>query len=148
MLPVAIYLFLQIFGDNEFNLPFIRGKEEVRKCLADDWPEINKPKYQLIFLFQDKDYNREEKIQLDRIYERYGKQLSFHHLDHEQTKMSQIKTCLGLSDFLVSEEKDTNLIHEKWLIFLDEELNIRGFYLLDDLDDIDRLLVEIDILEE
>lgn len=138
-----------MFGNNRFELPVYElEKGKWINCVDNKEREIDNKKGKvgkLIFVLNQEDLNREEKVQLERIENRYSEQFSFVYIKKNKPEAILIRDCLNIHDYLEKNETEANLIRSNWLIFSDNLNQIRGYYTLGDIDDVDRLLIELDI---
>jgi hypothetical protein len=149
LLPVLIYLFLQLFGSNRFDLPVYLASENWEKCLESDWQRTEQGLNGSLLIVDDSAiFNREERIQRARILSRYQESIAMVYTPNSGINEEDIKVCLGIADYLSSEDLSMNQLQQNWLILVDKDDQIRGYYRLNELDDIDRLLVELDILRK
>ncbi|UII32051.1 hypothetical protein LVD17_27590 [Fulvivirga ulvae] len=158
-IPLAIFIFLRIFGENRFDIPvyYADGVDkaytgctftEGRFLVPDSLTEGNTSLF--MFFKDDGTYNlRELDNQLSRLTELFvadtpkvtifatdslpGSELHITYLPKESMKM--IMTCALVTD-----------VYNQFIL-VDKEGQVRGYYDTD-LDEIDRLVVEIKILLE
>jgi len=138
-----------MFGNNRFELPIYEVENGIWvNCVGNiDYERQNTGNMvgKLIFILDQEELNRDEKVQLERIENRYSDNFSFVQVKKDSSEAYGIKNCLNIPDYLKKQEKETNLINSNWLLFTDALNQVRGYYVLGDLDDVDRLLIELDI---
>ncbi len=143
MLPVCIFLFLRIFGKNEFSVPPLytevlpenAGECDIAIALPYRIPKavqdsllLSKNKMTLIHfgVLESVEHNN-----LNRVKEEHGHRVGFIMLPDAAARL---KSCV----FFLAGKND--------LVLVDNEGTIRGQYISSDRDEIDRLLMELTIL--
>ena len=145
-LPALIFIFLKIFGKNHFDIPiyFKDGVSDTPKecpgnyrgqySLSDSslLTLINRNGKACLFV-EDSDISNKGLAQLRQTYS--DDQLQIVSLGKVDSKrLSQIRTCVLF-------------LHEPWkAVLIDNQKRIRGYYAFTNLEEIDRLKVEIEIL--
>ena len=181
--PAAIYIFLQAFGHNEFDLPELsenRGMED--QDVNIQWPDrlydVNGTKADLSNLDEkiiilefvsSLSDNREQSFQAKRISDIFQDETSVSILRVFMNKNSVIpfpassntdQTVKNITVLYAGEDEINNMMqsvlssegnHETdygydKLFLLDNEKKIRGSYMINDFDEIDRLILEVKIL--
>lgn len=148
-LPVLIFVFLRIYGKNQFDIPvyFQNGVENNTGCsgdytkpysLADSmaayWPERNHEPLLVIF-----DTTGQTDSNLKRLWNDFtSKDVVVVRLTQNEKislqQLAQWKRCVFM-------------LEEPWTaVLIDEENRIRGYYQPTSLEEMDRLLVELKIL--
>ena len=147
MLPVCVFLFLKIFGKNEFAVQPMFQKElpenisgcddvhlpyKVDKKIVD---EILSGKDSLVLIYFERENPSKESLNQMRRAEKLMKDYPMQIAAVETSSpLANNKRCV----FLVKDPYD--------LVLLDHNGLIRGQYVSDDLDEMDRLLTEVDII--
>jgi hypothetical protein len=143
--PACIFVFLKFFGKNEFNVPALYSEtypEGVGECgtsislpyrLPDSVRaslDLSRDSLTLIYFGLA---SVASENQIKRIRHEYGQEIAMRFMD-DSSKQSTLKTCV----FFLQEAYDLALI--------DGAGAIRGQYISDDREEIDRLLTEAAIL--
>ncbi len=145
-LPVLIFIFLKLFGKNQFDIP-VYYKDSLPK-LSTECNETIRPPYflpdSLLMAIQwDEDVmlllsgaTDEEQIELNRLVKEAKLDgLQVISLDNiEASRLQRWKSCVLF-------------LKEPWkAVLVDNKKQIRGYYALNTLEEIDRLGVELEIL--
>jgi hypothetical protein len=146
MLPACVFLFLKFFGKNQFDVPLLyqEGKIDAGNC------EINYPTpYVLPDSFMNAFNNKEKasvllldfsdsKTNFDRVQQEFNEdQVAIKHissLNNDLSKRNFIRDCIVL------------LKAPSNLVLIDSLKRIRGYYNSNNREDIDRLLLELNII--
>ena len=140
LLPVCIFVFLKFFGKNEFDVPAFYQQE---KPVV---PEDCSYSYAAPYLIPDSvmaHVKKDEKKalylvhfsspeNLSRVVENYGSEIDV--VADPNLADTRLRRCV----FLMTESQD--------MILIDNQKKIRGYYDSKDREEIDRLLLELDIL--
>jgi hypothetical protein len=145
LFPACIFVFLKFFGKNEFTVPplyteiYPEGMEEcgVSVTLPYHIPENVKsslflPKDSLVLVHFGELTTASEK-QLERVSNEYRKGIKLQFM-HASDSVSYLRKCI----FFLKGQYD--------LVLVDREGLIRGQYVSDDREEVDRLLMELAIL--
>lgn len=143
LLPVCIFLFLKIFGKNEFNVPALHQKEVIAPTgcnleytapyvLADSTMEIIRRKGEAQFYLLN--FSGDDGVPGLIKSEVSDPALSV----QDGLRLGPDPDFLGKCIFLIAAPSD--------LVLLDNDGRIRGYYEGGDLDERDRLVVELKIL--
>lgn len=183
VLPVLIYIFLQAFGKNEYDLPvyFENGVDSV--AAGCDYPEgqykvpadfLGKANNNIIIAFfrpagikstsliseVARAMNVFQKEDVKLLLFSPENETDFHQLEKELTSFGnkssqwllssnhpeQIKN-IAACGFVILEALNENSLDDHFpLVLIDKERRIRGYYNGEDREEIDRLIVEINIL--
>lgn len=144
ILPVSIFIFLKIFGKNEFNVPplYQDGEVEVPEgcnvtitvpylipdSIVTQWESGVKAQLFLLNLSNSK-------IVTQRVVQEIGEgMINIIPASSDSAGFSNLKKCV----LLLSAPND--------LVLIDRERRIRGYYNSNNRDEVDRLLVEINII--
>lgn len=187
--PVAIYLFLRIFGQNEFGIPIYYSEgipADSAVCTQNNHPHrvdlsgvINDPnakenllsgKLSVIALLSEFDSDLKERTsKLSRIASALSDSEIFQIVMIESNGTSKniqgkgsliietgiIKTIQSdiekMREFAICQLVVLNFNNENWnsnarIVLVDDLQRIRGYYSIDDFDDMDRLILEVKIL--
>jgi hypothetical protein len=140
LLPVSIFVFLKIFGQNQFDVPvpFANGVAEkpagcsfdygVPYYLPDSIFKVISPMKAAAYVVN---FSPEQKVVSDRVSEEFG---SADVKIVSPTFSDQTKKCV----LLLKKPYD--------VILIDQQKQIRGFYVANSREEIDRLLIEISII--
>jgi hypothetical protein len=140
LLPVAVFLFLKFFGKNEFDVPAFYQEE--KPVVTEDCSYS----YAIPYLIPDSVMLRVKKDEkkslylvhfsspenLSRVVESYGRDIDV--VADPRLNDSLTRKCI----FLMNASQD--------VILIDSQRRIRGYYTSKDREEIDRLLLELDIL--
>lgn len=151
LFPVLIYLFLQTFGENKFEIPVYVDAEKLEHEIC---PEVSiniqriKKENVLLMEFRTRliERNDQYKINRNRLENRFKGKYQYaieNGIGKEKPYLSCSET---LKTHLVQEELDENLNIENWLVLIDRKRKVRGFYLLKDSEEVDRLIIEMTLL--
>jgi hypothetical protein len=147
LLPIGIFLFLKIFGKNEFDVPPLHQEGappspqhcRVSYTLPYTLPDsvmalISKPAKVPLFIVN---FSGSESV-LDRVREEISEKevqiVSEQTLATESATLRYLKNCI----LLLPEPHD--------LVLVDDQKRIRGYYTAEDREEIDRLLLEVNII--
>lgn len=147
LLPVAIFIFLKIFGKNEFQVPPLHQEGIIEVSNACHYRYAT-PYYVPDSLFAQFGANKHDSLYV--LYFDPSLKVSMNRVSVEYRDASV--TVVPPSAF--SPETDTQLLRQCVLlmrppasvVLLDRHNRIRGYYDASDRDEVDRLLVEIDII--
>lgn len=140
LLPVCIFVFLKFFGKNEFDVPAFYQEEKPEA------PSDCSYEYSMPYVIPDsvmtsvvKDDSKTLYLihfsspeNLSRVVENYGSDINV--VNDPDLGTASIRKCV----FLMNEKQD--------VILIDKQKRIRGYYDSKDREEIDRLLLELDIL--
>lgn len=146
LVPVLVFLFLKQFGSNEFNLPIYYNEgHPLPECSRSD--SSHKVSAEFIFTndlhlpllagFEDVNAN-EFLFDLTNVLDKYP-EVKIFSADASDLQTMNCQLVLG-EDQLIEQP-----IANKFVL-IDDQRRIRGYFQLDELDDIDRLDMELDIL--
>lgn len=147
VLPVAIFLFLKLFGRNEFQVPPLHQNDEIdapAECgyryatpytvpdsIADNLRIDSRDSLYVVW------FNPADSVPMKRVSVEYAHapvRLIHPATLHDGTDVNVLQRCVLLMKAPAS------------VVMIDHRRRIRGYYDGSDRDDIDRLLVEIDII--
>jgi len=142
LFPVCIFVFLKFFGKNEFDVPPLYADvypEGASACnvtvtLPYHIPEEERANLlsgDSLTLIHFGELTTIAEQQLKRVTNEHGKEIKLHFFP---SSASRVKKCV----FFLKDEYD--------LVLVDHEGVIRGEYVLDDREEVDRLLTELSIL--
>lgn len=168
LLPVCIFLFLRIFGSNEFNIPIyyqtqteldsigcegLKAPYQLLEVIFDGIEGNKNVKLNgittVIFMASDSVIDKELKRQLNRVQDRLPEQMVNLQLvgwsnvedvkgwntdQIEKLSFQTIKRCVLLSS------------RDNQFVLIDSGGNIRGYYGSREVEEVDRLIVEVKIL--
>jgi hypothetical protein len=190
LIPAAIYIFLQSFGQNEFTVPIYNADGEIEAFISNENNSQDYHKVSFNDLINKELYPTDTKLfaekiivldlvisgeetnkydyQISRIADIFKDDESVHivrifNKDYEQTvNEEELETGPKKNISIISEGLSTLLrmakvqlglnltsvetVAHNHLVLLDDEKRIRGYYNLNDFDDVDRLILEIKIL--
>ncbi len=145
LFPACVFVFLKFFGKNEFNVQPLYADaypEGVGECgvtitLPYHIPDSVISSLQLsadsLTLIHFGKLNTESENQLSRVKKEHGMDVKFNFLDDQKNAVT-LKNCV----FFLKDPYN--------LVLVDNEGIIRGQYISNDRDEIDRLLMELSIL--
>lgn len=148
VMPVVTYLFLRGFGENKFTLPYFYFDVMTRnECAQKDsvysvpqqFIEINKLALPMVIGFRTAEISKYEQ-DLDEVLANY-RGINFYELPSELAQEDVLNCILYLGEGKHIAEP----IPFKF-VMVDEKRHIRGYYALNDLAEIERLDMELDIL--
>jgi protein SCO1 len=162
--PIFVFLFLKKFGANEFELPiyYLEGNP-ITECSGGTQQHkisleaINNYSIKLPVLFYVASSSQNEYYSdLNNVLEKYPK-VNIRELSAADDKVSEgDKTSINLTpenflhfincELVLGENKPLTTAVVNKYVLIDTERRIRGYYLVDNLDEIERLDVELDIL--
>jgi hypothetical protein len=140
ILPVFIFLFLKFFGQNEYKLPYF-GKK-----LLNGKDTIYYKTPETLEISQNKSVFLQTKNQNTIVFEAGNEEF--------KRNIVRFSTNKGLKNFVLAEIADTTILR-KFLVknpfqiaLIDEKANVRGIY--DGLkeEEIDRLIIEMRVLQD
>jgi hypothetical protein len=145
LLPACIFIFLKMFGRNEFDVTplFIAEAPSLpAHCAPVKAPYTLSETIRQQLPFGQSDlvlvafdtHRPESKSQLQRVQENYGERVHFQTIRSEEEYYQQWRECI----FLLQEPFD--------LVLVDRKGYIRGQYVSHNRDQVDRLLTEVAIL--
>lgn len=159
--PVLVYVFLKSFGENRFNLPIYYSEApETEFCDGMSFPhtvEVNSIDFsaeQATLIFFATNTQSDDIQELLRVANKYNQvqvvllsdqQLisdEYLPIGLESDKFMHVVDC----ELLMNGELDAELPISEKAILVDSNGQIRGYYQTTELDDLDRLEVELDIL--
>jgi hypothetical protein len=190
LIPAAIYIFLQSFGQNEFTVPIYNAEGEIEAFISNENNSQDYHKVSFNDLINKELYPTDTKLfaekiivldlvisgeetnnydyQISRIADIFKDDESVHivriyNKDHERNANEKVPETEfrknisiineGLNTLLRAAKAQLGLdmtsvetVAENHLVLLDDEKRIRGYYNLNDFDDVDRLILEIKIL--
>jgi hypothetical protein len=140
LLPVAVFVFLKFFGKNEFDVPafYQDGKPPVTSDCSYSYamPYVIPDS---VMVLVRKDENKSLYVvhfsspeNLSRVVENYGSDIDV--ITDPKLGDPHVRKCV----LLMKESQD--------IILIDDQKRIRGYYTSKDREEIDRLLLELDIL--
>jgi hypothetical protein len=145
LFPICIFLFLKFFGKNEFKVPplytdhYPEGAKECGVTVALPY-HIPDPIRTSLFLSQDSlilihfgELTPGGEKQLERVSNEFGKAIKLQRMNASDSAM-HLKKCV----FFLKDRFD--------LVLVDQAGVIRGQYISDDREEVDRLLTELAIL--
>jgi len=166
LLPIGIALFLKYFGTNQYKLPVFyedafpslsgcetRGPQVFFKY----FPNKNPVKAKAIFWFPDCKQNLNffenqiSRIEADLSAETF---LEFYEVSNDADRgtllSDEVRLEIANCAFLISDSTDEKFKNWKcngFMVLMDPENKIRGYYAGNDFEDIDRLILEIHVLK-
>jgi len=147
LFPACIFLFLKFFGKNEFAVPPLytdSAPEGAKECGVSVALPYHIPDHvkSPLFLSEDSlvlihfgELNSVGAKQLERVSNEYGKAIKLQLMPASDSAM-QLKSCI----FFLKDRYD--------LVLVDRAGLIRGEYISDDREEVDRLLIELAILNK
>jgi hypothetical protein len=140
LLPVCIFVFLKFFGKNEFDVPafYQESKPAAPADCSFEYAspyrvpdsvmaQVRKDASKTLYLVH---FSAAESI--SRVVENYGSDIDV--ITDPDLNHPQLRKCV----FLMEDSHD--------IVLIDSESRIRGYYKSSDREEIDRLLLELDIL--
>ena len=142
LFPACIFVFLKYFGRNEFNVPPLYADvypEEAKECdVAITLPyhvpkDIRSTLGDSLTLIHFGATTALSEKQMNRVINEHGKEIKLQSLPLSDS-ITRLKKCI----FFLKDSYD--------LVLLDNEGTIRGQYVSDDREEMDRLITELSIL--
>ena len=161
VVPLAVFLFLHGFGDNQFDLP-IRYEDGISEYYDDCNTQDTPHKVPDLFPYQSKGWVvhfpseqiNEQIKQLKRVYQLQNdhQELDIISVFSDSSTYGKYKNALewnsivhpGVEGLL---KCNFGLTNKDSALLVDENLFIRGAYYIEELEDTDRLITEINILK-
>lgn len=157
--PVAVILFLNSFGENEYELPvYYKDGNPIAECKQGevqhtvDLAFVNQNRVELPALFH---FSIQQNFSQDllNVLSRYPKievynltlkkeDNDFNQIALDSADYSRVMNC----EFIMGESKWIDLPIDNRLVLVDTERRIRGYFDVEDIDEIDRLDTELDIM--
>jgi hypothetical protein len=142
LLPIFVFIFLKFFGKNEFDVPAFYQEEKPVVAAACSYA------YDVPYLIPDSVMgmikssgakplymvNFSAVPEISRVAEAYGDEIATINGSVLNAKPAVLKSCV----FAMKDFQD--------IVLIDDQRKIRGYYTSTDREDIDRLLLELDIL--
>jgi protein SCO1/2 len=159
--PVLVYLFLKSFGENRFNLPIYYSEApETEFCDEMTFPHraevdaIDFSEGQATLIFFSANIQSDDIQELFRVAAKYNQVQLVLLSDQQLTGDGFLLVGLERSQYLhvadceliMNGELDAALPLNEKAVLVDSNGQIRGYYQTTELDDLDRLEVELDIL--
>ena len=145
LFPVVIFLFLKFFGDNEYKLSIYESSclTLIKKIDVDGYLDLKRFKI-FDIRFKEKNVlvdNYIKKLNIDKEIEIITLSEQLRNLDWmnyvvDKSVIDKLSSCV-----------DIDVIENSFILLIDDENNLRGFYNSTDRKEIERLDVEIDILK-
>ena len=147
MLPVCIFLFLKIFGKNRFDVPLLFQEKD------DTFPTACGIDYQAPYMLPDSVLNMFRRNAETPLYI-----ISF---AADSTNLARVKNEIGEEELTIIQATSLPVDSSQFdffrrcvmllkspadIVLVDDEKRIRGFYTASSRDELDRLLVELNIL--
>lgn len=152
LVPVVVFLFLKKFGSNEFALPvYYENGNPLEQCYTDDSVHHLSPKFRATYLRKapvlvgfEGEYNNQFEYDLLNVLKKYPeievKKINLCCVTDE-TRHRVLNCELVLGEDRYIDEAELNKY-----VLIDSAYQIRGYFTIDDLDEINRLDMELDIL--
>jgi len=162
-IPAVVYLFLKSFGVNEYNIPiFYENGIPFSSCQDDSKPHrvhipqsfYNGDSSGVVLYFPDLQ-NKEATMQIDRVKGTFKNvcflEMSIPDSISENTIFNQWLTRSKFLDFIncelgIGQDTLVSKVPMNEIMLIDREGRIRGYYETDDFEEMDRLIIEIEIL--
>ena len=145
LFPVVIFLFLKFFGDTEYKLSIYESSclTIMKKIDVDGYLDLKRLKI-FDIRFKEKNVlvdNYIKKLNIDKEIEIITLSEQLRNLDWmnyvvDKSVIDELSLCV-----------DIDVIENSFILLIDDENNLRGFYNSTDRKEIERLDVEIDILK-
>jgi protein SCO1/2 len=164
IIPVGLVLFVKFFGKNEYNLPvyYQNGYPAITDCTLVGAAVLepaglafeNLNRVNLIFYEPECESNLDffnsqtERIRLNMSEADFINYITISSVD--STYSQEVRKKFAVCGLLIAEQKEENLKDWKctgFIVMIDWKARIRGYYSGTDFEDIDRVILELNVME-